>query len=167
MGKHKFSYFNKCCAERSSSSLARFSSSSCKKILVPLDEDPGFHHVPLCSSAPHSVGLPLFPLSKREAPVTGLWNRDGSNTEEIYCPEECSDSFPCCCCLKICITCYLLGRGVGMSLMITWNLYRVCFGISPLSERRQAAGGTGCLKRQMDLVRGMWWKVWTLGVADG
>ena len=42
-----------------------------------------------------------------------------------------------------------------MSLMITWNLYRVCFGISPLSERRQAAGGTGCLKRQMDLVRGM------------
>lgn len=43
--------------------------------------------------------------------------------------------------LKFVITPYLSGRGVGMSLMIILSLYGVCFGISPLSERRQRMQG--------------------------
>lgn len=52
------------------------------------------------------LGFPLFALSKREA-LLALQSGDGSQTVELYWPEECSDVFTCWCYLEVCTGPYL------------------------------------------------------------
>lgn len=120
--------------------LFPYCSSRYKKRLVPLDKNLEPQWLPYCSpTSPPShcvLGLPPFPLSKHEALLTALQNGHGSQIEDIYWPEECSDFVPCWCCLEICFAPYIVGRGDAMSLKGLLGLYGMCFRISPMSERR-------------------------------